>query len=136
MNTEMNTIELVGGIQGVETYKNDTSYVIHVTEDNESGILGVCKSKEEAVEIVKSMGTSMLKDLKKKCDSTWTNFEVVSESLVFCIQIQKLGRVRNGSFETYATVKAEMAQNIFPGTPMTIQDELKAHPLSSNLKYY
>ena len=132
------TIEM---LPEVETIHGDVSYVIRVTEKKETGFLGVCKSKEEAIKIVESMGTYVLENLKKNLDPTWTDIKIESEDLCYRIKVQKLGRIRNGSFDTYATVEVEIVQNIStPKKPAKRKpatfEELIQPFLCQNINYY
>lgn len=123
-------IERIELVEGVQTTHNDTSYVIHVTEQKETGILGVIRSQKEADKIVVSMGRAILKDLQAKTDPNWVKIKIEKENMTYRIKVQKLGYIKNGPYKTYATVHAELVSNIRAAPEKSLQEQIRAHPLS------
>lgn len=119
--------EIIKLVNGVDTIRNDTSYIIHVTEKKETGVLGVTQTKEEAEKIVISMGRDILRDLRSRTDPKWVNIKTEKNDLNYLIKIQKLGWIKNGSFKIYATVEAELVSNIYPSS---LKEQIRDHPLS------
>jgi len=101
---------------GVSTI-DEPRFSIYIKGDKGIKYLGVSTSKKDAIEVIRNIGRSELKEIMKGFDEKWTTFTVEFDQEngpVYKISVQSLGRVYNSAPIIHTTVYFEETKLLFP----------------------
>jgi len=109
----MSSTKVYNGVSTID----EPRFSIYIKSDKGIKYLGVSTSKKDAIEVIRNIGRSELKEIMKGFDEKWTTFTVEFDQEngpIYKISVQSLGRVYNSSPVVHTTVYFEETKLLFP----------------------
>jgi hypothetical protein len=119
---------------GVSTI-DEPRFLIYIKDDKGIKTVGVSTSKKDAIEVIRNIGRSELKQIMKSFDEKWTKFTVEFDEEngpAYKISVQKLGYTFNSSPYVHTTVYFEETKLLYPSE--YIEEKVEEKPAEQTVE--